>query len=64
MYIRDLRRKKRLENQDLLSCEKTRIVNNFFEEIYNKLTDVYESVMDGETELSNWEVSINKKASD
>jgi len=63
MYIKDLNRERRLKNKDKLNSEKTKLVNNFFDEIYEQLSIAYESIMDNETEVSDWEIIIKEKAS-
>ncbi len=53
--------KKTKYNKHLLESERMQEINDFLEDKYNKLAEVYESLADGETEISQYEITIKQK---
>lgn len=61
MYIGDKNKQQRLKNRRALESSKVSEINNFFDVIYEHLSDLYEKVMDDEIDLTELQEQIKQK---
>lgn len=61
MYIEDKNRQQRLKNRRALESSKVTEINNFFDVIYEHLSDLYEKIMDDEINLTELQEQIKQK---